>query len=1234
MSYNTLRRDKSLSKSNRDTHMQTFPKNFVDAIKAEECILFIGSGISAWSGLPDWEGLVLKMLEYMTDHGLQSAEGTEINEMILRRDLLTASSLCALLMRKADLRDFSNEIFIKPNPRPHEIHKIIVDLGPDSFITTNYDRLIDDAYQVVHGGLVLLSINDDQPIEQAQIVKHGASRFIFTPHGRADKCDTMVLTREDYRRLKYDSKSTVQTLQHLLISRPVIYLGFGLQDPDFLMFKDEIAVTYQGGEREHFAIIPDASDLQKRFWREQYGINILSYDTYEAETVKTDGQKHKSRKHDNLLHLLKELHTLIKGTRIAEADIATRKIPTQAYIVQVRNSIIRYCEDIVYTYTSFIGKSPTFPAIAEFRPELSKEAIKEAKLGTDRREYSTWFERRNVSLSALLLKFGNLILIGASGAGKTHAVMAHASTIATHTLHILRNDVESKDTDIRQSIPLVLPMREYTGDIVQMIALRLPRSIDAYRALELGWLVLIFDAMNEVSRELVETKVLDNNILWLINRFPHNKFVFTSRSMNYVSSLKLPVFELQPLPFKVIDQYVKDNLGVSLDEIPRDMRGVLANPLFLTLFIQTEKSHLSVISSVASLLRDYFTTKERQVVEETGFSDLSLMKLLTSLAYGMIDRGNQTIAPEQILAHFRRVYPSCSTPEKILSILVWLGVLTPDAEGTVSFFHETALEYLAAIELEQIYQQDSLILEERINLLRWDETIMLLISSLPAEEPKKVLRRIAEKDILFACNAFESATIREHDVGLQLFDIIYERIQRPQISDAAKHDLARAIRIVGPYGRKETLMKLLDDKILAKPASVALARMGMKEAVPKIIELLLEDYVWPSEFAEALELLADESMISELIELGKRAKEEEEGPLVRDNLSKILSNLESERLYSEVSKLAQSDIAVERRFAADILGAVDSERASQCLVEMLSDPDSGVRWRAIFSLHGGFDRRPLVNPTVVAKMFDLLADAISGRWAADYLQEHANNDIIKYAGNQLNSPRNDIERVNLCAVIAASAPKTSKTILFDMLDDYHPALDESLHHALASLGIEFLAPDIFTYLKTDNAQLRLTVLEALRWSLLHEEQITISEDDCEILLTLWEEGDEHMERHIAGFLLSDHRLPLSKNMLLARLSDTGYMHRERLTELVARLPLVKGDLSRDVLEWLVTKLDKKYDWPGTSHESKILGHVCDELFLKERLIPLLNSINEVVRNNAYLAVSIAERTLGKRFIQK
>nr|QNO47716.1 hypothetical protein LDJELIEA_00014 [Methanosarcinales archaeon ANME-2c ERB4] len=1214
--------------------MERFPKHFIDAILSKECILFIGSGISMWSGLPGWGRLIEQMVEFLSDRRLQAEEKSEINQILSRGDLLTAASLCAPLMRKGNFRDFIDEVFIDPNPKPHEIHRIIVDLGPDSFITTNYDRLIDSAYQMVHDGLVLSPVNNDQPIEQARILKHGASRFIFAPHGRVEKCGTIVLTREDYRGLKYNSKATIQTLQHLLISRPVVYLGFGLQDPDFLMIKDEIAATYQGGERDHFAIMPDVSDLQKDFWNEQYGINILSYKTKEIEVTGDGGCKKIYQNHDELLLLLQDLRRTLKERSTIKTVVSTAKEPTPSFAVQIRSSLIRYCEDIVYKFS--VRRSNGFALTAIFRKELSPDTEPGGDYG---KQPSPFTRTKNMPVLELLNSYNNLILIGSPGAGKTHAVTTYAAILAESTLNMLRSTSEPKDANIVHSIPLILPMKEYTGDIKEMIASRLPRSVDADRALEYGCLVLIFDAVNEVSRDLVDTKVLANNISWIVSRFPRNKFIFTSRSMNYVSFLKPSVFELQPISLEAIDHYLEARCSISLNSLSDSIIEMLTNPLFLTLFVQANKEGRSKISNADNLLREYFSTIEQKLIQETELADLPLIKLLTPIAYRMIDQGSQTVLPDHILAHFHSIFRDYSqlgsnAASEIFQTLISLGVLVPDAEGKIGLFHQTALEYLAAVELVSLYHNDPLVLEEKLDLFRWDETIILFISLLSPEQSKAVLSQIAETDIVFACRAFESATIQEQNIGLQLSDIISEKLANALLSNAEKHSIAQAIHHIGPYGRKAMLLRLLDDPVMAGESAISLARMGVKGAVPKITELLLNDNVWPSDFAQSLELLADESMIPQLIKYGNEV--EEEG-LADSNLAEILSNFESNELYTEISKLVQSEVAKERQFAAEILKKIDSDRARECLAQMLYDSDAGVRWGAIFGLGGAFDRRPYESTAIVSQMFELLANEESGEWAAGYLRGLTDDAITKEAASRLQSPRNEYDRINLCAVIAKSDPETSKRTLFDALDNYNPAFHKPLYNAIASLSKDYIIPEIFAYLETDDVKLRLTVLETLRWTLGHDEQLHISKEDCEHIITLWENSDDYMGKNIAGCLLTDNFSAVSKGMLLKRFSDATYPFREQLIEFVARLPLVKGDLSMDVIEWLVTRLG--YD--GETHPvyswnpaARILGMVCDEGTLKEKLIPLLNSSNEVLRSNAYIAVSEAERILGKRFIRK
>ena len=108
----------------------TLPGNFLEALQAEECVLFVGSGISLWSGLPTWEGLLKRMVEFLNFHGASASELDEIGGMIDGGNLLSAASLCRLLMRPADFAGFIRDVFISSNLEPHEIHEIIVDLPP------------------------------------------------------------------------------------------------------------------------------------------------------------------------------------------------------------------------------------------------------------------------------------------------------------------------------------------------------------------------------------------------------------------------------------------------------------------------------------------------------------------------------------------------------------------------------------------------------------------------------------------------------------------------------------------------------------------------------------------------------------------------------------------------------------------------------------------------------------------------------------------------------------------------------------------------------------------------------------------------------------------------------------------------------------------------------------------------------------------------------------------------
>jgi hypothetical protein len=1170
------------------------------------------------------------MIDYLSERGLPEHEKTELEAIIRQGDLLMAASLCAQRMRSADMRAFFDEVFITSSPRPHEVHNLIVGLGPDSYITTNYDHLIDDAYQPIHGGLVLMPVNNDQPVEHARIMKHGASRFIFATHGRAEKIDTVILSLEDYRKVQFEIPSVGKTLEHLFLSRPIVYLGFGLRDPDFLMLRDQIASTYQGGVREHFAILPDVSDMMKRFWRDTYGINVLSYQTNEVKVPDGRGGTRKQRSHDELLRILRDLHAALNGKALPSSGTppapppagpqpptphSGRKSPPKkvTYITQAKSSLIRFCEDVVYQVAKETNRQ--FQLNAFFRSDLSPEL----DIDID--------ARRQPALN-VFCTFSNIVIVGAPGAGKSHLVRIYSAQIARHALQTLREPKRPTQRALKHAIPLLLPMREYVGSLKSMIAERIPRSLKLDRLLASGVLTIICDAVNEVPRNLVETKVLAEDLSAFTTNFPLCRYIITTRLMAYLPTLPFPVFELEPLRQADLNDYLTQ-AGIPPHDLPVQLKGILDNPLLLTLYMELAASHRSDIFSPSTLLAATIKIMGKRL-QALRKIQVDLRTFVSSVAFDLVERGRLSMTLDEIEGYLTSAPTQSKQSKKVVDVnaLISIGLLTVDAEGQIGFFHQTALEYLAALELLRRYRQDPGELKTLINFHRWDETIALFVSLLDRDTQNKVLKEIARVDIGFACHAFESATIKQEETALFLFDLIVKKLQSPTLSDSEKRDMSRAAKMLAPYGRSEVLYKWLDDAVMAHDAALHLAIKKDNAVVPRLIDLLMKDNVWPSDFAKALDLLANENVVHTLIERGESVSPDS---LVDSNIADILKRFESEVLYQETDRLCRSLDTQKRAFAAEILSRFESPRANEMLAELLSDQSDDVRWRALFALRGGWRREGYKTADIVTKVFKLLSNRASGTTAADYLIEHADSDILNEAQRRLSHTRSETEKINLCAVLAKKNPDKVRDFLFEKLRNYRPSYHKPLYHALANLPVSKILPEVLTFLRIDDSKLRDTVLEALRWLRTRSEELPISKDDCRFLFSLWEK--EPQIYSLAAFLLADNFRSVSKPLWLERLNNPTYAGRHILVEWVARMPITEGDLKPEVIDWLIVNFDTEIQHERWSPVAKIVGQVLDESAVHEKLIPLLSSSNSTVRANAYIAVKTAERTFGKRLVK-
>ncbi|MFJ4604859.1 SIR2 family protein [Pseudomonas atacamensis] len=126
-------------------------------------------------------------------------------------DLLQAASYGFDQLTKQQIGEFIRETCRYGRARPQEIHRKIVSLGPRCFITTNYDNLIEQSLREWQPDRFYRPpITNRQLTETAEIVHARAIDFIFKPHGDAADSESIILTREQYRRLL----PQVKTKQH------------------------------------------------------------------------------------------------------------------------------------------------------------------------------------------------------------------------------------------------------------------------------------------------------------------------------------------------------------------------------------------------------------------------------------------------------------------------------------------------------------------------------------------------------------------------------------------------------------------------------------------------------------------------------------------------------------------------------------------------------------------------------------------------------------------------------------------------------------------------------------------------------------------------------------------------------------------------------------------------------------------------------------------------------------
>ena len=124
-------------------------KRVIEASQTESLTFFVGAGISALSNAPKWSQLI----DNFCDELGKAKKPTYSNEEYLSIPQMYYYSINQDTKR---YYNFINECFGRKKLVSNSIHKMLLDLNPHAFITTNFDDLLETAasencqsYQVV-----------------------------------------------------------------------------------------------------------------------------------------------------------------------------------------------------------------------------------------------------------------------------------------------------------------------------------------------------------------------------------------------------------------------------------------------------------------------------------------------------------------------------------------------------------------------------------------------------------------------------------------------------------------------------------------------------------------------------------------------------------------------------------------------------------------------------------------------------------------------------------------------------------------------------------------------------------------------------------------------------------------------------------------------------------------------------------------------------------------------------
>lgn len=239
-------------------------KRIIDASYTNSLTFFVGAGVSKLSNAPKWSELIDAFCNHL---------GRKTKEKYSNDEFLSIPQMYYYSINKDNdiYYNFINECFGKKELIPNKVHKMMLEFEPASFITTNFDDLLESAVAEYCQTFTVIARDDEIPLVNGD-------RFILKLHGDL-KHRNIVLKEEDYLNYSETFKLTETFLKSIFSTNTVVFVGYGLNDYNIKLILNWAKTLLNEHFNKPIFIYTDTEKLDDNDlkYHESRGLSVIDY---------------------------------------------------------------------------------------------------------------------------------------------------------------------------------------------------------------------------------------------------------------------------------------------------------------------------------------------------------------------------------------------------------------------------------------------------------------------------------------------------------------------------------------------------------------------------------------------------------------------------------------------------------------------------------------------------------------------------------------------------------------------------------------------------------------------------------------------------------------------------------------------------------------------------------------------------------------------------------------------